>query len=90
MKINVTKRHISQGRRGDCYACPVALALAMAGFDGPHVFCDGFTFGVARQWRRRLPFAVRDWIAKFDWDDDALPFSFSVRRPSKVQKGVAS
>lgn len=30
MRIKVTKEHIRRGRRGLCFACPVALALAEA------------------------------------------------------------
>jgi hypothetical protein len=89
MRIQVTQEHIDRGReqisaahRRPVYRiCPVALALADAGFRDPRVYPDTFWVwtggGIIRK-VRNLPREVAAWISAFDAKRNVEPFSFEI------------
>ena len=88
MRIQVTQDHIDRGResrqrtpRSLCKTCPVALALADAGFRDPRVFPDMFwvwTDGATIRRVSGLPREVTEWISAFDAKRNVEPFSFDI------------
>ena len=85
MIIDVTQRHIDDGRRAvacrlslECN-CPLSLAVADAGFENPRVRFNTFTAG-SRSDRRRyaLPREAARFIEEFDDSRHVEPFEFEV------------
>ena len=64
--VSVTAADIDNGIRGDCWACPIALALWRATGEKWEVNgIDAYPVGRSRD-RVILPESVRGWINKFD------------------------
>ena len=70
MRVQVTAKDIEEGHRGQCYSCPIALALKRKG---------GLIGGVHARWinykglRYRLPRATRRWQENFDFGRPVEP-----------------
>jgi len=83
MKIRVTESDIERGYVGDCYACPVALAIISS--TGKFIVkvlpdelsnsiqIDGDIF--------EAPTAVVDFVNDFDSGRDVEPFEFELGEP---------
>lgn len=78
--VRVNKDHIEKGKRADCEACPIALAISEAddyrrvwevGHDGAVVY--GETGPVARM---ELPEMAVSWMRAFDEGHPVRPFTF--------------
>lgn len=83
MLIQVTQEDINNGRRGNCYYCPVALAVARIFnahnfiYVGAEGICD------VRKWTVPvLPPEVFDFICKFDRQFPVAPFTFELQIPA--------
>jgi len=85
--IHVTQEHIDRGAAGDCYACPVALAILDKVQPGLEIdvqpdqysfYDDGYG-----EWKY-FPIEVNKWIGRFDNDEKAEPFSFDLDIPSDL------
>jgi len=87
--VNVTQEHISKGWKGDCYDCPIALALrpligeaykfqVQAGYvlieDDP----EPVPFRIA------IPKICTSFIAAFDMGETVKPFQFQIDLPQRV------
>lgn len=81
MTITVTKEDIAAGVREDCYACPIALALART-FPGTRWDVEDGTWLLERNANVRYaaddPEVVDAFIELFDINGDPLPFSFDI------------
>jgi hypothetical protein len=86
MLIRVTQADIEQGRRTDCYLCPIALAINRAlnlntgsqGIQGAQVYRSQITpkiFHVVQPTSRR----VERFIWAFDHNLPVSPFNFRLR-----------
>ena len=71
MRVQVTAKDIEEGHRGQCYSCPIALALKRKGV---------LKYGVGVRWinsynglRYRLPRATRQWQEDFDYGRPVEP-----------------
>lgn len=80
IRVEVTDRHIREGRRNSCNSCPVALAIKDAGVPGPLVYVDdvfvpnyeGF------EWEAVFLGGVSGFIDAFDCEDKVQPFGFDL------------
>lgn len=82
MKIKVTKHHIYKGSLGNCYECPIALALKHAGFT--NVWVVDLDLQVYYNGRNRIlptPQSCYDFIHNFDKGQDVEPFEFELDLP---------
>ena len=80
MRINVTHAHINQGRRHNCRACPIALALSDLYGDGAADvgLCH---IEVWTDWGMQsclLPEIARTFIRDFDQANPVAPFTFDL------------
>ena len=84
VSIRVSSMHIATGRYGDCYACPVALALmetlcgqwAVTNIEGQacaQELMTGFYF--------QLPSSVGRFVGQFDDKQVVQPFTFDLDLP---------
>ena len=91
LRIEVTQDHIDAGNRAEACRlsrecnCPIANALADAGFDNPKVSYGSFTAGrvagnVALRRRYRLPTEAMTFIEHYDDARHVEPFTFDVDR----------
>ena len=82
--IRVSSMHIATGRAGDCYACPVALAL-MEAVGGEWAVSDAMGVIVAQELRTgfqtKLPHPVLRFVSDFDSARTVQPFSFDLDLP---------
>ncbi len=80
MRINVTAEDIANGARGDCYACPIALAARRAGLEDPDV--QDFLMYVSNDLgdveSTDLPAEAGVFMDRFDDGLPVQPFSFEV------------
>jgi hypothetical protein len=73
--IKVTKEDINNGRAGNSFACPVALAIRRT--------IDAYGAAVSNDWIitdgniYRTPLSVVDFIEQFDRGDAVDPFEFT-------------
>lgn len=81
--VEVTRADIEAGVRNDCYACPVALAIArLVGVD--RCVSVGFSDTWILAHRMATSAVVRDFISRFDAGQDGLePFSFEIDIPDR-------
>lgn len=86
-KISVKRKHITKGKRENICLCPVALALADAGFRLPRVYGNVITFnpstaGLITYNRESIdaPRTVARFVNKFDKGgrDAVSPFNFYI------------
>lgn len=75
--IEVTQEDIDNGFVDHCQLCPIALALARAGFPKPAVLGPFFNFGDDRQ-KVELPECCGEFIDQFDDEEPVQPFSFEI------------
>lgn len=77
MKIDVTRHHISNGSRGSCVGCPIALAILEAtGERDVLVSAASVMIGSVEY---RLPTSAYDFMSDFDQGrGNAEPFSFEL------------
>ena len=86
MKIEVTQDLIDKGVKGDCSACPVALAFLLHPEVGRVAIGPG-TLDIDLNvppfvWStEELPSKVDDWMADFDMGGQVEPFSFEIEVP---------
>ena len=76
MRIQVTQKHIDEGKKDHCFLCPVALALRDAGFGRPEVTVNRLYLLGAGCFA--LPDAAKTWIQDFDYGEPVQPFAFEV------------
>lgn len=86
--VEVTIEDLDSGTRGDCHACPVALALSRA--IGRPVFVDGdeaFIESGPDGWRAgvKLPEAAVAFIRRYDRGWIAGPFTFDIDMPGPAE-----
>lgn len=78
MRINVTQEHIDRGVRGDCAACPIALATTeviheRVGVVGLHIIDnDGIPI-------KETTVKMRQFMDNFDDGKPVQPFSFNLK-----------
>lgn len=86
VKISVTEKDIAKGRRDDCVACPIALAIkrTLPNVEQINVTASNFSL-IGRDKRGTrcyeggfLPFAVRFFIIRFDNGRTVQPFEFEI------------
>ena len=79
--VTVTEGHITEGVRGSCSHCPVALALDDA-FPDATAYANGATFDLwfhaGDAMRFDLPAEAESFILAFDDGDPVEPFTFTV------------
>lgn len=75
MKIQVTQKHINEGKRGECFNCPIALALLEATGQQWDV-----SFHMACSWHYNLnlPEIAQEFIGRFDYEKTVKPFEFEL------------
>lgn len=81
MKIIVNPDHIKRGRRGLCWACPVALAIAEAlgGSCNPWISPEAiFITRHGRQVALSIPETVVEFMTRFDAGRSVQPFEFEL------------
>lgn len=80
MKINVTKKHVDNGKPCACSSCPIALAMQDMGFvvsvGTPTVTLQKVAY--SRTNHVVMPREALMFIAGFDMGDKVEPFSFSL------------
>lgn len=81
MIIKVTQKHIDNGVKNNCEACPVALAMKDKGMRDirvmPNMFeCIEFTSKAGLIHLRDMPNKVMEFVAKFDTGKKVKPFEF--------------
>jgi hypothetical protein len=79
--IAVTAEHITEGKRGDCEICPVALAARLAFPDAGLIRVDQETLFVHQDGRITeydLPAEAWRFVIAFDRRNAVEPFSFTV------------
>lgn len=82
MKIEVTAQDIIDGCPRETSACPIALAATRAGLFDVTVLPDRIMHYLRGEICSRvitLPQEARDFIAKFDKNQDVEPLSFEVQ-----------
>lgn len=77
IRIEVTRKLIRRGRRGNPNACPVALALKAAGLSSPMVIRSSFSTWETK--RGPLTKKVTRWIDAFDDGKPVKPMSAVLR-----------
>lgn len=82
-KIRVTEDDILRGKKDDCRACPVALALRRL-FPTAEVYNNEVAVQ-EREWRD-LPDKVMLFIEEFDGGRPVLPFTFTIDLPAPEPK----
>jgi Zn finger protein HypA/HybF involved in hydrogenase expression len=85
--IRVLQEDIDAGDLGDCYRCPVALALQRATGDMEaeiYQTSDGLRLKVGGA-SIVAPDAVRHFVHQFDDGEVCEPFTFEIPRPSDPQ-----
>ncbi len=88
MKINVTAEDIREGLRGDCFRCPIALAIKRdTGFDcdvysPEHIFLGDGPSIIRNKYRpvEKDAFVVADFIDSFDNQKPVEPFTFELEK----------
>lgn len=86
VNINVTEEDIAKGKRGDCSACPIALAaeraLSEKFGDGIVNVCPLFiSFTVNDPFTKALsntPYRMREFMWNFDNKQEVAPFSMDI------------
>lgn len=85
MKINVTQEHIDKGRaavllhRAPCYVCPIAQALADAGFHQVSVGREeAYWWENGSETVFYIPEVVSEWITAFDNGLYVEPFTLDL------------
>lgn len=77
MKINVTRHHISNGSRGSCVGCPIALAVLEA--TGEREVLVTSTSVMIGSVEHRLPTSAYAFMSDFDQEHQNVePFSFDL------------
>ena len=76
MLIEVTAEDIKKGEQGNCWRCPIALALIRA-FRTDDVAAPG-PYARINHERLDLPNEVRRFIDDFDNGDEVSPFTFEL------------
>ncbi len=77
--IEVTKQDIKVGVRGNCFECPVALALTRVFGTGVQVYPEISLPGINPV--IRMPDAVRKFVRRFDQKEPVQPFTFEIETP---------
>ena len=77
--VEVTQDHIIHGRRSDCTACPVALALEDV-VPGPW-YVNALWLYNTRKWEIKTPKNVEEFMLAFDSGQPVQPFSFEIDAP---------
>ena len=90
--VNVTQKHISEGRPCACIDCPVALAIldAMPDVTGVEVLWDVDGYSVVAELEMRdetrkvvtLPAEAEAFVTALDDGDPVEPFTFTMEVPS--------
>jgi hypothetical protein len=78
--IEVADTHIEQGKRGNCDACPIALAArpVLGRVEvGSRWICSG-------NWSAALPREACEFIQRYDAGDESYPFAFTLEIPDEV------
>ena len=79
-KIEVTEKHLKEGKPDKCSDCPVARAIRSAGFKNPVVYGDiAYFYKGKTRYTANLPKKVDNFISRFDTfghDKTYKPFSF--------------
>lgn len=78
MKISVTQEDIDKGERNECRRCPVALALARAGFSGWEVDAGTIFLPHSTAEPIRTPVEVTRFVLDFDEGLPVFPFTFEL------------
>jgi hypothetical protein len=84
MHIVVTPEDIAVGLKGDCYRCPVALALErVTGDTDANIFQQGYTLWI-EAWSRCIPapYPVLRFIRDFDDEVQVQSFAFDLPEQS--------
>lgn len=90
LTVEVTAQDIAEGREGDCWHCPIALALTRAvGGEPVHVNFSDISDG-GGGWYRKLPTEAVSFQRWFDRGDPVEPFSFKVRVPGHYVSSTAA
>jgi hypothetical protein len=83
--VTVTADDIKEGKRGDGFRCPVALAMQRVGISepiaSPERLIERKWMGDEEKYLRRStvpPDEVRHWIDDFDRGRHVEPFSFTI------------
>ena len=80
LTIKVKTKHIRSGIPGSTHECPIALAAVEAGLEdvivGPYAISHGGH-------HYDLTDSAKDFIGRFDFNDDVLPFEFNLPSPYK-------
>ncbi len=75
IKIEVTERDISFGKRDDCKRCPIAIAARRVGLNQLEV---GGWYLTSGNTTYTLTKKARDFITDFDGGLQVSPFSFTI------------
>lgn len=96
MKISVTREDIAAGKRHECGACPVALAVARHLCDGVAPQVGYFTIQYRRLADQQtlthvswLPAPASEWIEDFDHRRPVEPFDFELKIPAECARAAA-
>ncbi len=83
MLVKVTQKHIDEGKRADCYTCPIALAIldidpkpvnVQVKYSYVMIYIE--KNGKYKQYE--LPWEAREFISKFDNGKKVEPFEFEL------------
>lgn len=92
MIVSVTKKHIYNGKRNDCYTCPIALAIIDAtGCDTIVVDETTVSYGYKeddghiRRIHHNLPRSAKRFIKNYDDDESVSPMRFRLSEKTKCQ-----
>lgn len=84
MLVSIQQKHIDNGIPGDYTCCAVALALeellgepVLVSEEGKITYSLGTITNPDGSWFI-LPLEVREWIEKFDSDDEVEPINFEI------------
>jgi hypothetical protein len=79
--VSITDSDIDNGTRGDCWKCPVALALWRATGE-KYIVWSGNAYPLGRRDRNViLPNSVQSWIGRFDRSEFPKPMEFQLTVP---------
>jgi hypothetical protein len=89
MKVHVTQEDIETGEPGDPYNCAVALAikreLGLDNLNGQVKIASGFILFLVDHvpiCHEQVPDEAREFILKFDREEELSPIEFELRGPS--------
>jgi hypothetical protein len=91
LNVHVTQEHIDKGKQGNCYFCPVALAITPHGAYYSIISTRSYEFVLYLCDKRKeaklpTPEEVLDFINRFDAGKTVKPFSFALTIPEQLEE----